>query len=159
MRANKVPVGVPIPAVCPLSRKPECWGRECHRWRPGNLCTHPDAGNLNACRNKRRWLALWDEVVDIFTWTSDGPSENDSETADFDRAGSLYDMPTQKEACSSSSYRLVVEIGLGSDDAQLLAGGRESANSPSLEVSVHRGFSLVAELGKRLRPQRGSDKR
>ena len=56
---------VPIPDRCPLTGRPGCWAGDCHRWRPGDLGSHPDTGKPDAgTRGKeRRW---WDRLVDLW---------------------------------------------------------------------------------------------
>lgn len=60
-----------------MSNKPECWGHECHRWRPGNLCSHPDAGKIaeRATVRTKSWLScVVDDVWDFLTGMSErGP--------------------------------------------------------------------------------------
>lgn len=52
----------PIPSQCPVPGRGTCWGDVCHRWRPGNLCSHPDAGKPGAGEPVRRrwWQSLYD---------------------------------------------------------------------------------------------------
>jgi hypothetical protein len=68
----------PIPALCPRSNKPECWGEDCPKWRPGpgaGRCNHPDAGKPGAGQRgwpQSWWEKAWDRWCDYRDSRDDG---------------------------------------------------------------------------------------
>jgi len=70
---------VPIPSLCPMTgRRDACWGKECHRWRPGDLCSHPLADDPGTVMHQRQGGRL----ASLMVWWRGGDRKGRDEGED-----------------------------------------------------------------------------